>query len=31
MEGRQFSTSRNVVIYVGEVLDRYSADASATT
>ena len=27
MEGRQFSTSRDVVIYVGEVLDRYSADA----
>ena len=27
MEGRQFSTSRNVVIYVREVLDRYSADA----
>jgi methionyl-tRNA synthetase len=26
MEGRQFSTSRNVVIYVREVLDRYSAD-----
>jgi len=27
MEGKQFSTSRNVVIHVGEVLDRYSADA----
>ena len=27
MEGRQFSTSRNVVIYVRDVLDRYSADA----
>ncbi len=27
MEGRQFSTSRDVVIYVGDVLDRYSADA----
>ena len=27
MEGRRFSTSRNVVIYVGEVLERYSADA----
>ena len=27
MEGRQFSTSRDVVIYVGEVLDRYSADS----
>lgn len=27
MEGKQFSTSRNVVVYVGDVLDRYSADA----
>jgi methionyl-tRNA synthetase len=27
MEGKQFSTSRDVVIYVGDVLDRYSADA----
>jgi methionyl-tRNA synthetase len=27
MEGKQFSTSRNVVIYVGDVLDRYSADS----
>ncbi|MFN0155841.1 MAG: methionine--tRNA ligase [Gaiella sp.] len=27
MEGRQFSTSRNVVIYVGDFLDRYSADS----
>jgi methionyl-tRNA synthetase len=27
MEGRQFSTSRGVVIYVRDVLDRYSADA----
>ena len=26
MEGRQFSTSRNVVIYVGDFLDRYDAD-----
>jgi len=27
MEGKQFSTSRNVVIHVGEFLDRYSADS----
>jgi methionyl-tRNA synthetase len=27
MEGKQFSTSRNVVIYVGDFLDRYSADS----
>jgi methionyl-tRNA synthetase len=27
MEGRQFSTSRNVVIHVGEFLDRYSPDS----
>jgi methionyl-tRNA synthetase len=27
MEGKQFSTSRNVVIYVRDVLDRYDADA----
>jgi methionyl-tRNA synthetase len=27
MEGRQFSTSRNVVIHVGDFLDRYPADA----
>ncbi|HET7743207.1 MAG TPA: methionine--tRNA ligase [Gaiellaceae bacterium] len=27
MEGRQFSTSRNVVIHVGDFLDRYSADS----
>jgi methionyl-tRNA synthetase len=27
MEGRQFSTSRNVVIYVRDVLSRYDADA----
>jgi methionyl-tRNA synthetase len=27
MEGKQFSTSRNVVIYVGDLLERYSADA----
>lgn len=26
MEGRQFSTSRNVVIYVRDVLERYGAD-----
>ena len=26
MEGKQFSTSRNVVIYVGDFLDRYEAD-----
>ena len=26
MEGRQFSTSREVVIYVGDFLDRYEAD-----
>ncbi len=26
MEGKQFSTSRNVVIYVGDFLDRYDAD-----
>jgi methionyl-tRNA synthetase len=26
MEGKQFSTSRNVVIYVRDVLDRYDAD-----
>jgi methionyl-tRNA synthetase len=26
MEGRQFSTSRNVVIYVRDVLERYDAD-----
>jgi methionyl-tRNA synthetase len=26
MEGRQFSTSRDVVIYVGDVLDRYPPD-----
>jgi methionyl-tRNA synthetase len=26
MEGKQFSTSRNVVIYVRDVLDRYGAD-----
>jgi methionyl-tRNA synthetase len=27
MEGRQFSTSRNVVIYVRDVLSRYDADS----
>lgn len=27
MEGKQFSTSRNVVIYVGDFLDRYDADS----
>jgi len=27
MEGKQFSTSRNVVIYVGDFLDRYDPDA----
>jgi len=27
MEGRKFSTSRNVVIYVGDMLSRYDADA----
>ena len=27
MEGKQFSTSRGVVIYVGDVLDRYAPDA----
>ena len=27
MEGRKFSSSRNVVIYVGEMLERYDADA----
>ena len=27
MEGKQFSTSRGVVIYVGDFLDRYDADA----
>jgi methionyl-tRNA synthetase len=27
MEGRQFSTSRNVVIHVGDFLDRYGADS----
>jgi methionyl-tRNA synthetase len=27
MEGRRFSTSRNVVIHVGDFLDRYSADS----
>ncbi len=27
MEGKQFSTSRNVVIYVGDFLDRYAADS----
>jgi methionyl-tRNA synthetase len=27
MEGRQFSTSRSVVILVGDFLDRYSADS----
>jgi methionyl-tRNA synthetase len=27
MEGKQFSTSRDVVIYVGDFLDRYDADA----
>jgi methionyl-tRNA synthetase len=27
MEGKQFSTSRNVVIYVGDFLSRYSADS----
>ena len=27
MEGRQFSTSRNVVIHVGDFLDRYDPDA----
>jgi methionyl-tRNA synthetase len=27
MEGKRFSTSRNVVIYVRDVLDRYDADA----
>ena len=26
MEGKQFSTSRNVVIYVGDFLDRFDAD-----
>jgi methionyl-tRNA synthetase len=27
MEGKRFSTSRNVVIHVGDFLDRYSADS----
>ena len=27
MEGRKFSSSRNVVIYVGDMLSRYDADA----
>ncbi len=27
MEGKQFSTSRDVVIYVGDFLDRYDADS----
>jgi methionyl-tRNA synthetase len=27
MEGKQFSTSRNVVIYLRDVLDRYDADS----
>jgi len=27
MEGKQFSTSRNVVIHVGDFLERYSADS----
>jgi methionyl-tRNA synthetase len=27
MEGKQFSTSRSVVIHVGDFLDRYSADS----
>jgi methionyl-tRNA synthetase len=27
MEGRKFSSSRSVVIYVGDMLDRYDADA----
>src|SRR6201999_4619131 len=27
MEGRKFSSSRNVVIYVGDMLARYSPDA----
>jgi methionyl-tRNA synthetase len=27
MEGKQFSTSRNIVIHVGDFLDRYSADS----
>ena len=27
MEGKQFSTSRNLVIHVGDFLDRYSADS----
>ena len=27
MEGRKFSSSRNVVIYVGDLLARYDADA----
>jgi methionyl-tRNA synthetase len=27
MEGKQFSTSRNVVIHVGDFLDRYGADS----
>ncbi len=27
IEGKQFSTSRNVVIYVGDFLERYDADA----
>jgi methionyl-tRNA synthetase len=27
MEGKQFSTSRNVVIYVGDFLERYAADS----
>ena len=27
MEGRKFSSSRNVVIYVGDMLERYDADA----
>jgi len=26
-EGKQFSTSRNVVVYVGDFLDRYGADS----
>ena len=27
MEGKKFSSSRNVVIYVGDMLSRYDADA----
>ena len=31
MEGRKFSSSRNVVIYVGDMLSRYDPTPCATT